>query len=244
MVLLTSLLALVALAQVEHKVSYYSNGNLRYEGNFQNGEPIGELRRYHENGKLSGIQTFDAEGNSTIVCYAGTGELLAKGEYKGKQRDGSWVFYGEGEYLFMTETYQHGVRVGESLIYSKEGAVLQRMNYQNGKLNGERIHYYPYGNVLAKYTYKDGVLEGPYSYFYETGQKNEEGYYKNGLPHGIWRSYDEGGKYEEVEFIEGKPANPESYNKAFQDKLDSYDIDPQLKDPADFMDNPSAYFNQ
>jgi antitoxin component YwqK of YwqJK toxin-antitoxin module len=135
------------------------------------------------------------------------------------------------------------MRIGESLVFSKEGKVMQRMNYKNGKLDGERIHYYPYGNVLAKYTYSEGILEGPYSYFYETGQLNEEGGYKNGKPHGVWRSYDEGGKVEEVEFNEGQPVDPAAYNKAFQDKLDSYDIDPHIKDPEDYLENPSAYFN-
>lgn len=237
-----ALCAVAMWAQVEHKVSRYPNGQLRYEGDFKDGKPVGELRRYHENGRLSGIQTFDAEGNSTVVCYSGAGNLLAEGSYKGKLRDGLWKFYSESEYLFMVETYQEGMRVGECLIYSNEGKVLQRMTYKEGKLDGERIHYYPYGNVMAKYTYVNGVLDGPYSYFYETGQPNEEGGYKNGKPHGIWRSYDEGGRFEEVEYIEGLPADPVSYNKAFQEKLDSYDVDPQIKDPEDFMDNPSAYF--
>lgn len=237
------LLAFSAMAQVEHKVVKYPNGKLRYEGDFKDGKPVGELRRYHENGQLSGVQTFDETGNSTVVCYAGTGDMLAEGQYKGQKRDGLWKFYGEGEYLFMIETYDNGMRIGESLVFSKEGKVMQRMNYKNGKLDGERIHYYPYGNVLAKYTYCEGVLEGPYSYFYETGQLNEEGGYKNGKPHGVWRSYDEGGKVEEVEFNEGQPVDPAAYNKAFQDKLDSYDIDPQIKDPEDYLENPSAYFN-
>ncbi len=236
------LLAVAAWAQVEHKVARYPNGHLRYEGDFKDGKPVGELRRYHENGKLSGVQTFDNEGNSTVICYAGTGELLAEGQYLGKNRDGEWKYYGEGGYLFMVETYQNGLRTGESVIYAKDGTVIQRMNYKNGLLDGERIHYYPYGNVMVKYTYVEGVLEGPYSFFYETGLKNEEGSYKNGKAHGIWRSYGEDGSVQETEFIEGKPADPEAFNKAFQDKLDSYDIDPQIKDPEDFMDNPSAYF--
>lgn len=229
-------------AAPEHRVVRYSNGLVRYEGNFEGNKPVGELRRYHENGKLSCVQQFDEQGNSTVVFYTGGGELLAEGQYVAQERDGDWKFYGEGEYLFMTETYQNGMRVGETLIYSREGKVLQRVPYKNGVLDGERIHYYPYGNVLAKYTYQNGELNGPYSYFYETGQKNEEGYYKEGKPHGIWRSYEEDGTYEEAEFIDGKPANPTLYNKAFQDKLDRYDIDPQIKDPEDFMDNPSAYF--
>lgn len=237
-----SLLVGLAFAQPQHRVVRYDNGFVRYEGDFVGNKPIGELRRYHENGKLSCLQHFDNEGNSSVVFYTGAGYLLAEGQYKKQKRDGSWKFYGEGEYLFMTETYNEGKRVGETLIYSREGKVLQRIPYQNGLIHGLRIHYYPYGNILAKYTYQNGELNGPYSYFYETGQRNEEGEYLNGKPHGIWRSYEEDGTFEEVEFVEGKPAHPELYNKAFQDKLDRYDVDPQIKDPEDFMDNPTAYF--
>lgn len=240
-------LALVAAAVTvqaapEKRVVRYENGLVRYEGTFEGGKPVGELRRYHENGQLGCVQMFDKEGNSTVVFYTGAGNLLAEGQYKGQKRQGFWKFYGEGEYLFMTETYQNGDRIGETLIYSREGKVIQRIPYKNGLIDGERIHYYPYGNVLAKYTYVDGKLHGPYSYFYETGQKNEEGFYKDGKAHGLWRSYEEDGSFEEFEYVEGKPAHPELYNKAFQDKLDSYDVDPQIKDPEDFIDNPSAYF--
>jgi antitoxin component YwqK of YwqJK toxin-antitoxin module len=231
-----------AFAQPQHRVVRYANGLVRYEGYFEGNKPVGELRRYHENGKLSCVQQFDEAGNSEVVFYTGAGYLLAKGQYKGQKRDGDWKFYGEGEYLFMTESYDAGKRIGETLVYSREGKVLQRIPYQNGVIHGERIHYYPYGNILAKYTYQNGELNGPYRYFYETGQLNEEGDYLDGKPHGIWRSYEENGSFDEVEFVEGKPAHPELYNKQFQDKLDSYDVDPQIKDPEDFMDNPSAYF--
>jgi antitoxin component YwqK of YwqJK toxin-antitoxin module len=235
--------AMAVFAQVEHKESRYPNGNLRYEGDFKDGKPVGELRRYHENGQLSGIQTFDNEGNSTIVCYTGTGELLAEGSYKAHNRDGLWKFYGEGEYLFMVENYQDGLRIGESLIFSKEGKLLQRMNYKNGKLDGERIHYYPYGNIMAKYTYVDGVLEGPYTYFFETGHINEEGTYLQGKANGIWRSYEEDGTFVEAEYINGELANPEAYNQSIQNKLDKYDVDPKIKDPEDFMNDPNTYFS-
>lgn len=242
-ILLAVFCMVVSGMAAEHRVVRYANGVIRYEGDFEGNTPVGELKRYHENGQLSSEQKFDNEGNSTVVFYTGTGELLAKGQYVGKKRDGQWTFYGEGEYLFMVETYQQGTRIGETLMYSKEGKVMQRIPYQNGKIEGERIHYYPYGNVLAKYTYKGGVLNGPYSYFYETGQLNEEGYYENGQPHGVWRSYEEDGSFEEVEFIHGKPAYPEEYNKSFQEKLDRYDIDPNIKDPEDYINNPTDYFS-
>ena len=230
-------------AQVEHRVVKYSNGMKRYEGDFVNDYPVGEFRRYHENGQLSCLQVFDENHNSTVEFYTGSGKLLAVGQYEGRKRTGEWKFYSEEEYLFMIEHYEDGLRVDETLVYMRDGKIIQRVPYRDGKINGERIHYYPYGNVLAKYTYKDGVLDGPYSYFYETGQPNEEGAYLNGKAHGVWRSYAEDGSFEEVEYIEGEPAHPESYNQAFQEKLDSYDVNPRIKDPQDYINNPSDYFS-
>ncbi len=230
-------------AQIEHRLVKYSNGMTRYEGDFENDQPIGEFRRYHENGQLSCLQVFDENRNSTVQFYTGAGKLLAVGQYEGRKRAGDWKFYSEEEYLFMTEHYENGLRVGETLVYMRDGKILQRVPYSEGLIHGERIHYYPYGNVLAKYTYKKGVLEGPYVYYYETGQPNEEGGYKDGKMHGIWRSYNEDGSFEEVEFIDGEPAHPETYNQAFQEKLDSYDVNPNIKDPQDYINNPSDYFS-
>lgn len=241
-----SLLVAVTLslfAQVEYKKTKYPNGNTKMEGNFQNGKPVGEVLRYHENGKLQGVQVFDKNGNSTVKIYAGDGTLSAKGKYKGQKKDGLWHYYASSGYTFMVENYEDGLRKGESLIFSADSVVLERLFYVDGVLDGERITYYPYGNVMYKYTYKNGVLDGLYQFFFETGSVGEEGNYKNGKKDGIWKYYEvDSPEVVEVNYIDGVAENQAELDAEFQKKLDSYDIDPKIKDPEDYMFNPEAYF--
>lgn len=244
--LILSLLAFATMslsAQVEYKKTKYPNGNIKMEGYFEAGKPVGEVKRYHENGKLQGIQKFDENGNSTAEVYAGDGTLSAIGHYEGHKKVGVWSYFASTGYLFMLENYVDGLRQGESLVFSADSTILERLFYVDGLLDGERIKYYPYGNVMSKYTYKGGVLEGPYQYFFESGTLGEEGNYKAGKKDSIWKTYDvESLEVLEVNYIDGVAENQAELDKKFQEKLDSYDTDPNIKDPEDYIHNPEAYF--
>ncbi len=243
-----SLLALVSMslfAQAEYKKTKYPNGNVKMEGLFDNGKPIGEIKRYHENGKLQGIQIFAEDGSSKAEIYAGDGTLSARGDYQGHNKVGLWRYYASTGYLFMMENYEKGIRKGESLVFSADSVVLERMFYVDGLLNGERISYYPYGNVMTKYTYEMGVLNGLYQFFFESGSIGEEGLYKDGKKDGVWKVYDvESPEVQEIIYVDGVAQNQAELDAELQKKLDSYDTDPQIKDPEDYIHNPEAYFRK
>lgn len=241
--LLLSLTTLSVLAQVEYKVTKYPNGNVKMEGTFENGKPVGEVKRYHENGKLQGIQRFAADGSSKAEIYAGDGTLSAIGNYDGYNKVGLWHYYASSGYTFMMENYEKGIRQGEALVFSADSVVLERMFYVDGLLNGERISYYPYGNVMTKYTYEMGVLNGLYQFFFESGSIGEEGMYLNGKKDGIWKVYDvESPEVQEINYVDGVAINQAEIDADLQKKLDSYDIDPLIRDPEDYIHNPEAYF--
>lgn len=243
-----SLLALATLslqAQAEYKVTKYPNGNVKLEGMFENGKPVGEVKRYHENGKLQGIQIFAADGSSKAEVYAGDGTLSARGNYDGHKKVGLWHYYASSGYLFMMENYEQGVRQGESLVFSADSVVLERMFYVDGLLNGERISYYPYGNVMTKYTYELGVLNGLYQFFFESGSVGEEGMYLNGKKDGIWKVYDvESPEVQEINYVDGIATNQAELDAKLQEKLDSYDVDPKILDPEDYIHDPEGYFGK
>lgn len=243
-----SLLALATLyvsAQVEYKVTKYPNGNVKMEGAFENGKPVGEVKRYHENGVLQGIQRFAADGSSKAEIYAGDGTLSARGKYVGHNKEGLWHYYASSGYTFMMENYENGVRQGETLVFSADSVVLERMFYVDGLLNGERISYYPYGNVMTKYTYEMGVLNGLYQFFFESGSIGEEGMYLNGKKDGIWKIYDvESPEVQEIIYVEGEIENKSEIDAKLQEKLDSYDVDPQILDPEDYIHDPAGYFER
>ena len=243
-----SLLAIATLslyAQAEFKQTKYPNGNIKMEGYFENGNPVGEIKRYHENGVLQGIQRFAADGSSKAEIYAGDGTLSAKGNYQGHQKVGLWHYYASSGYTFMMENYVKGVRQGEALVFSADSVVLERMFFVDGLLNGERISYYPYGNVMTKYTYEMGVLNGLYQFFFESGSLGEEGMFVNGKKDGVWKVYDvESPEVQEIIYVEGEIENKSEVNAKLQEKLDSYDVDPKILDPEDYINNPEAYFDR
>lgn len=43
-------------------IDYYSNGNKRLEGFFQNGKPIGKLKLYYSNGSLKQVDKYNKKG--------------------------------------------------------------------------------------------------------------------------------------------------------------------------------------
>ena len=242
--ILTALFFAVIGLQAEqiYKQTKYPNGHIKMEGLFEDGKPVGEIKRYHENGKLQGIQVFDINGNSTAEIYAGDGTLSAIGKYEGHKKVGIWSYFASSGYLFMLENYENGLRQGESLVFSADSTVLERIFYVDGLLNGERILYYPYGNVMFKYTYELGVLNGPYQYFFESGSIGEEGQFKEGKKDGLWKIYDvESPEVQEINYIDGVAENQAELDAEFQKKLDSYETDHKLKDPEDYINNPEAY---
>jgi antitoxin component YwqK of YwqJK toxin-antitoxin module len=229
-------------AEPIYKQIKYPNGLVRMEGLFDEGRPVGEIKRYHENGVLQGIQVFDIEGNSTAQIYAGDGTLSARGKYKGQKKDGLWHYYASSGYTFMMENYEEGLRQGEALVFSADSVVLERMFFVDGLLNGERLSYYPYGNVMFRYTYEMGVLNGPYQFFFESGSVGEEGMFVNGKKEGIWKVYDvESPEVQEINYVDGVATNQAELDAELQKKLDSYETDPKLRDPEDYIHNPEAY---
>jgi antitoxin component YwqK of YwqJK toxin-antitoxin module len=247
----TVILSLLAIAtfslqaQAEYKKTKYPNGNIKMEGYFENGNPVGEIKRYHENGKLQGIQFFEADGKSKTEIYAGDGTLSARGIYDGHKKIGVWSYYASSGYLFMLENYVDGLRQGEALVFAADSTVLERMFYVDGLLNGERISYYPYGNVMYKYTYEYGVLNGLYQFFFESGSIGEEGMYKNGKREGVWKIYDvESPQVQEINYVDGVADNQAELDAKLQEKLDSYEVDPKILDPEDYIHNPEAYFGR
>ena len=95
LLILTALFFAVIGLQAEqiYKQTKYPNGHIKMEGLFEDGKPVGEIKRYHENGKLQGIQVFDINGNSTAEIYAGDGTLSAIGKYEGHKKVGIWSYF-------------------------------------------------------------------------------------------------------------------------------------------------------
>jgi len=89
---------------------YWSNGNLRYEWYYKDGERAdGISKSWFSNGQLK--QEFnwkDGRRNGLFTEWYETGEKLSEGTWKGTIRDGVWTYWYENGQKKRERTYKDG----------------------------------------------------------------------------------------------------------------------------------------
>jgi len=127
------------------------DGQRHGEWTFMNNQGIVLKHKNYELGNL--------EGNFT--SYFPTGEIKAKGEYKGGLKDGDWILYNKDNAPVSKTTYK-GDNKSYEIIYFENGEKKEEGDYVQGK--------------------KDGLWR-----IKNTAKKSfEVGKYQNGLRHGLW----------------------------------------------------------
>lgn len=115
--------------------TYYKNGKVSREGEYQNYTLHGIYKEYWSNGKLK------EEGD-----YGKYGDLV--GEYK---------FYHDNGKLEKAKTYKNGILHGPVKTYDKQGKLLTVENYYNGSEEGV-WEKYENGKLVSKVVYYDGEI--------------------------------------------------------------------------------------
>ncbi len=117
-------------------VAWCSNGRLRFEREFERGEPRGRWRSWFENGALES-EAFYEPGRATRMSwwrddgslssqgshvmglregawesYHANGQLATRGEYRAGQRHGAWTFFDENGRVLECGEFAHGQRIG------------------------------------------------------------------------------------------------------------------------------------
>lgn len=172
---------------------FYADGSLRAEGDYKDGQKIGEWIFYFQSGKVA-----------------------QKGKYiAGERPHGDWVWYYENGSVRREETFYRGIEDGKLVEYSDSGSVLtqgdfaeglrvgkwlidvgdhrEEGEYLDGERHGEWIHLYKNGKLNFKGTYVAGMADGKHTYFFDNGQKSLEGKYVSGMKEGEWKRYNEDG---------------------------------------------------
>ncbi len=211
----------------------YPNGKIKYQAHFKNNIPVGEFKRYYENGQLFAHIFYDMEGkgNGDATYYWDDGKLLAKGRLVNvKQKQGLWKVYNTKGVLLQTINFDKGIKNGEQITYYHEGGVAERVFYLNGKRNGKMTQYFPDGKIKLEMNYKNGAFDGDVVAYYPDGKIKLKGYYRNDLKDGKWVFYDETGKIERsLTYDNGKLVS--------EDKL----AEQLKKDIEDIEKNPHKY---
>jgi antitoxin component YwqK of YwqJK toxin-antitoxin module len=190
----------------------YSNGAVRYKGQFRNGKPYGTFFYYYPTGALKAKMTYSDSGHvARVTSYHLNGKPMAAGKFVDRKKDSTWRYFSETDgKLVLEENYSHGVKNGPVIIYyAGSGKPSEITEYKNGLKNGRWIKYFPDGKISTAGFYVNDTLQGEYTVYDITGKRLIQGSYKNGLQNGPWLTYDSLGRLQKkVLFRNGLPAKP------------------------------------
>jgi len=183
----------------------YENRQIRYEGNFQNDQPVGEFRHYHPNGKLKAIIIHTGDGHSSAAEFYNENEILmARGFFYDEWKDKTWEYFNQKNgKLISIENYQQGIPHGEWIVYYKEDTVVsENFTYDHGQKEGPWKQFFADGKLKLDASYLHHQLDGPYSLYSPEGKEVVKGFYQNGKKMGEWEFYTNDGQLKRIEWYD------------------------------------------
>ncbi len=204
----------------------YSNGKVKYDSDYEDGEEHGYGTSYAINGQKNaeGWVQF-GQRQQTHLTYNVLGDLTDKDYYLDGELTGYSYTYYPGNKINLRHKHKNGW-LEEIIQYDTTGKELSVNIFPKG--NGPLIYKYFNGKTSATGTYENYILTGPFKYlffdgsisatknfkndlldgqyqsFYFGGKVEEEGSYKFGEKIGTWKNYYENGKLKtEESFLNG-----------------------------------------
>ena len=226
-----------------HWIGKFPNGTIRYEGSFVNDIPVGDWKRFHENGKIkASLHHIPNTDKALAELFDGSGIRYAKGNYKASLKDSTWNYF-NNQILVGQENYSEGLKNGKSSTYYENGIPASEDNWSNGLLNGESISFYPSGKKKTQTQYQKGNRQGISAVFYESGNTQITGQYENDTSDGIWKFFSEDQKVKYIlTYKAGVLLNPEVVDSIQMNEFKTFDRSKgKLKDPEHFSENPDEY---
>lgn len=90
-------------------VSYYTNGQMEWEGEYVDGKWHGRFLEYYENGQVWREGEYvNGKPHGRWVKYYGNGRIQWEGEYVDGEPNGRWVWYYENGRMQMAEEHVDG----------------------------------------------------------------------------------------------------------------------------------------
>ncbi|HAQ21499.1 MAG TPA: hypothetical protein DCR40_20050 [Prolixibacteraceae bacterium] len=223
-----------------------ADGKLLYQATFKDDKPVGEMKRFHPNGKVKAILNF-VEGSdlSNAKLFDERGNLIAQGKFAGQMKTGEWIYL-KGTGIILTETYINGIKDGISKRFYTTGELLEESNWQNNKMHGIYRTYFQDGKPFLECNYSGGKRNGTFKTWFPNGQPELDASYHNDARDQDWKYFDqEGNLIYTLKFDHGKLLNPEVQDSIdqiksviFKTKGDS------IPDPEQFMRNPEEYMRR
>ncbi|MEI6139109.1 MAG: toxin-antitoxin system YwqK family antitoxin [Mariniphaga sp.] len=221
-------------------IGKYPSGSIRYEGSFVNDQPVGEMKRFHENGKMKALMFhFPNSDKVSAKLFDEDGMLYANGNYLKTAKDSTWTYFNNKK-IVGREEFIKGVKNGRSVTYYEDGQPATESSWVNGVQNGVSRSFFPSGSTKSEIMYKDGKRNGVSLVYFESGLPEIIGRYVNDDADGSWKFQDEKGELKyELKYKAGVLLNPEIVDRIQANEFKAFDrAKGVLKDPADYQHNP------
>ncbi|MFO7574052.1 MAG: hypothetical protein R6W67_02710 [Bacteroidales bacterium] len=206
-----------------HWIKKNTDGIIQYDGFFKDDNPVGEFKRYYEDGSLKSIM-LHLEDNPEVKVkfYHPNGFIAAEGSYINQKKEGLWNFFSQKteNYRICEENYTNDLRNGPSIKFYKDGTIAEKLNFTDDLRHGEWTQYYVTGKLCIKANYESGKLNGSFEVLYANGKPEYMGTYNNDVRDGPWKIFTEEGKLEiELDYKMGRLDDPRvaDREKAFFD---------------------------
>jgi len=226
-----------------HWIGKYPNGSIRYDGTFSNNKPVGEWKRFHENGKLNALLSHLSNSDKVVAeLFDNSGIRYAKGIYRGTLKDSTWSYF-NNQKLVGQEVYSNGRKNGLSRNFYESGTPITESNWVDGLQEGVSRTYFLSAKKKTETMYLKGLRNGLMLSYYESGIPQITGKYQNDLPDGVWKFADQNGKIKyELKYQSGVLLNPEVADSLMENEFKAFDrTKGKLKDPEDFTQRPEEY---
>ena len=179
-----------------HWEKYYDNGDMEYDGYFNNDKPAGEFKRFFPGNKLKAIMNYKEDGKTVdATLFYQNAKKAAEGTFIDMKKEGQWQYFSYyGGYLSSIENFINGEKDGVSNKYYENGKITEEIHWKNGVKQGKWTRYYLNEKPVVSSTYLNDQLDGDYEAFYNNGNLKVKGIYRKDNRHGKWFYYDEKGK--------------------------------------------------
>jgi antitoxin component YwqK of YwqJK toxin-antitoxin module len=214
-------------------MSWYPNGSIKIEGNYDAGYKVGNWIEYYENGNIKSEKeySFDvldgkyieyANGNYECKNCDNSSHIQVSGRYIKNRKNGIWIENYSNGFVKSRGEYIDYCKNGQWTYWDPTGKKRAEVNYENDKVKGNFVLYYENGQKKLKGEFINEHLTGSCYVWHDNGMKKIEMYILNDNLHGkyiYW--YSNGVKCQESDFDNGKLKSPSVFWKK-DGTLDTY----------------------
>lgn len=191
-------------------ILYYKNKQLKYKGNYKDGEPVGEWVTYYENGKIKEKRNYS---NEEWTSYYENGKIHESGKIRGDRkhlnnttaydtgmltRNNDGIDCVNGKFL-ITEYGLNFTYMKSEFLKSTEKFLLDRDAWFSGETKQSYGSVEDIQDVENYLDIREGQRDAEWVSYYENGDISEKGNFSDGE----WISYFENGEVLEKGKYEG-----------------------------------------